>query len=595
MGEYRTLVDLIESSVRVHASRPALGTKREGTFRFISYGELGERIGRMRAGLASIGVGPGDRVAIIADNREEWVVVAGATYGLGAQLVPMYQAQLPREWAYILADSGAKVVFTADDGILAALKTEQSRLPALENIFSFSGPADRTDGYAQLLTLGTHAAFQPEPSDVAGFIYTSGTTGMPKGVLLTHANIISNINAVHRIFNFDPSDRSLSILPWAHSFGQVCELYMLLSMGCSIAINDAPEHILENLQKVEPTVLFAVPRVFNKLYRAVYDQVSEKPALLRHLFRDGMHFAIEKAHGNALGVLQRAELAVSDKLMFSRIRAKFGGRLRYAISASAALSPNVAEFVLALGIPVYEGYGLTETSPIVAVNYPGHSKLGSVGQPIPDVRVTIDTRVSPDGKSGEIIVYGPNVMRGYHNLPEQTRATMTPDGGLRTGDLGYLDDAGYLYVTGRIKEQYKLENGKYVMPAPLEEQLKLSPLVANVLVYGDNRPYNVALVVPNVASLRERAAEKGVALDEIEDNAALRGIVQQEIDRLSADFRGFERPRKVALVREDFSCENGLLTPTLKLKRATAVARYQSQLAELYVEAELAASARAEQ
>lgn len=586
MGEFRTLMDLIQSSTALHGPRPALGTKRGGTFQFITYSELGERIARLRAGLFSQGVRAGDRVAIISDNREEWAVVAGASYGLGAQIVPMYEAQLPREWIYILADSGAKLAFAARDQIVAELGNERNQLPQLQNVLSFEGPPEKPDTYAHLLTLGMREPYAPEPHDVAGFIYTSGTTGMPKGVLLSHANIISNINAIHRMFHFDPSDRSLSILPWAHSFGQVCELYMLLSMGCSIAINDAPAHALDNLQVVQPTVFFAVPRVFNKLYRAVHDQVAEKPALLQHLFQDGMHFAIDKAHGAQLSVIQRAELVLSDKLVFSRVRAKFGGKLKYAISASAALSPQVAEFVQALGITVYEGYGLTETSPIVAVNYPAHHKSGSVGQPIPDVRVSIDLSVSPDGKSGEIIVYGPNVMLGYHNLPEQTLATLTPDGGLRTGDLGYLDHDGYLFVTGRLKEQYKLENGKYIMPAPLEEQLKLSELVANVLLYGDNRPYNIALVFPNLASLRERAAAEGLTVDEISDTPALRAIVQRELDRLSSGFRGFERPRKCALLNEDFTCENGLLTPTLKLKRSTVVARYQKKIAALYAESE---------
>ncbi|HKO89911.1 MAG TPA: long-chain fatty acid--CoA ligase [Polyangiaceae bacterium] len=591
MAQYQTLVDLIERSITLHASRPALGTKRADGFAFITYAELGERIARMRAGLSQASVGPGDRVALIADNREEWVVVAAATYGLGAQLVPMYQAQLPRDWAHILADSGAKVVFAANDAIVQKLKKERQQLPMLQHVFTLEG--DGEGSYAHLLTLGTRPVLSPAPSDVACFIYTSGTTGLPKGVELTHANIVSNINGIHQVFSFEPNDRSLSLLPWAHSFGQVCELYLLLSMGCSIAINDQQDAFLENLREVEPTLLFAVPRIFNKLYRVVHDQVAGSPAFAQALFRDGIRLALDKLHHKPLKLLSRVELALSDKLVFAKVRAKFGGRLRYAISASATLGSEVAEFVQALGITVYEGYGLTETSPIVSSNYPGNQKLGSVGKPIPEVRVVIDTRVSSDAKSGEIIVYGPNVMRGYHNLPGETRGALTDDGGLRTGDLGYLDEDGYLFITGRIKEQYKLENGKYVMPAPLEEQLKLSPLIANVIIYGDNRAYNVALVVPDGPALLERAAQAGVAADSVSDSPALRRIVQQEIDRLAADFRGYERLRKCALLSEDFSCENGLLTPTLKLKRKAVVACHQDKLNELYAEPRRAESPRA--
>jgi long-chain acyl-CoA synthetase len=583
MTEFRTLVDMLEQSTRRYADHPCLGTKSDGEWSFIRYVDLAARVGRLRGGLRSLGIGPGDRVAVISDNREEWAVLSGATYGVGAQLVPMYQAQLPKEWAFILRDSGAKAVFTASRGISLILRSLSAELPELEHVVCFEGGSTDADSYARLLQHEVSPAFEPQSTDVAAFIYTSGTTGMPKGVLLTHDNIISNINAVHRVFTFEPHDRSLSFLPWAHSFGQVGELYMLLSMGCSIAINDDLPKLVDNMLEVHPTVLFAVPRVFNKLYAAVHHQMEDKPAFVRHLFEDGVELATEKAHGEHLDLGERAELLLSDKLVFARVRQKFGGKLKYAISASAALNPKVAEFVQALGITVFEGYGLTETSPVVSVNRPGFNKIGSVGQPIPGVRVVIDRSVTGGDDDGEIVVYGPNVMRGYHGRAAETARVLMPDGGFRTGDLGYLDEDGFLYITGRIKEQYKLENGKYVMPAPLEEALKLSPAITNVMIYGDNRPFNVAVVVPDVQALEHLAKEARLTLGpDLSVCPATQRLLEQEIERYSADFRSFERPRALCVVKEDFSPENGLLTPTLKLKRQLAVQRFMPQIEALY-------------
>jgi long-chain acyl-CoA synthetase len=281
--------------------------------------------------------------------------------------------------------------------------------------------------------------------------------------------------------------------------------------------------------------------------------------------------------------LDRLELALDDKLIFQKIRDRFGGRLRYAFTGSASISRHVIEFIDALGIEVYEGYGLTETSPVVTTNSPGHRKFGSVGRALPGVRVEIDTSVTDDHQTGEIIVYGPNVMLGYHNRPEDNAAALMPDGGLRTGDLGHLDADGYLYITGRIKEQYKLENGKYVMPSALEETLKLSPFIANVMIHGDGRPYNVALVVPDAQAVRGWAQKQGLTLpDDVCTDERVHDLVVSEIARLSEEFKGFEKPRAVALVGDDFTIGNGLLTPTLKLKRREVLARHGKLIDELY-------------
>jgi long-chain acyl-CoA synthetase len=266
------------------------------------------------------------------------------------------------------------------------------------------------------------------------------------------------------------------------------------------------------------------------------------------------------------------------------VRERFGGALQFAISGSAALSPEVAAFIDALGVRVYEGYGLTETCPIVSANLPGpgNRKLGSVGRPVPGVRVAIDREASGDERDGEIVVSGPNIMLGYHNRPEENAAVLMPDGSFRTGDLGHLDSDGFLYLTGRIKEQYKLENGKYVVPSPLEERLKLSPYIANVFLYGDNRSYNVALVVPDAVAVEDWAKRKGQTLNDPARDPQVRELIGAELERLSAGFKGYERPRGFALIGEDFTTANGLLTPTFKLRRAAVLERYRAEIEALY-------------
>jgi long-chain acyl-CoA synthetase len=333
---------------------------------------------------------------------------------------------------------------------------------------------------------------------------------------------------------------------------------------------------------VKPSVLFAVPRIFNRIYDGVNAQIAGKPGIIQKLFHSGIRSATKKNAGEELGLAERLSLWLADKIIFSAIREKFGGRLKYAISGSAALDKAVAQFIDALGIMVYEGYGLTETSPIVSANFPNARKIGSIGKPIPGVTVEIDESKSDTPGEGEIVVRGPNVMQGYHNRPEENAAVLDDDRAFRTGDLGRIDEDGYLYITGRIKEQYKLENGKYVMPAPLEEQLKLSPFIANALIFGDGKPHNVALVVTDPAAVKSWAEKEGVKVIDVEKDAKLHGVVEKELSERGSDFKGFERPKAFAIISEDFTTENGLLTPTMKLKRKKIVEQYQDKLDSLY-------------
>ncbi len=580
----RNLAELCERSTRTYADHPLFGTKSSsGSWRWMSYGEFKRDVDRFRAALAALGVGPGDRVAIVANNRIEWAVACYASYGLRAAYVPMYEQQHAEEWQFILNDCGAKVVIGATPGIYEQLCAMKSSLPALQHVVGLESGGE--DSYRSLLTRGESkpvAVMQPEPTETAGLIYTSGTTGKPKGVILSHGNIASNINAVHEIFAHGSDDRSLAFLPWAHSFGQTCELHSLVSSGCSMAINDDVANLVANLAEVKPTVLYAVPRIFNRIYDGVNKQMAGKPAPIRTLFKSAIRTRTRMGRGESVGALDRVGLALADKLIFSKVRERFGGRLRYVVSGSAALSKEVAEFIDALGIEVFEGYGLTETSPIATANFPNNRKIGSVGKAIPGVKIKIDKSVTDDPKNGEIVIYGPNVMQGYYNRPEENAQVLLDDGGFRSGDMGYMDDEGYVYITGRIKEQYKLENGKYVVPAPLEEELKLSPYIANVMLHGANRPHNVALVVPDVESVKQWASENGVELGDFAKNDKVRALLRAEMDKYGTSFKGFERPKDFVITTEDFTTDNGMLTPTLKLKRRNVLAKYETVLESLY-------------
>ncbi len=597
MEPVRNLAELCERSCRNFADRPYAGTKKDGKWTWITYREFGDLVDDVRGGLASLGVRKGDRVAIIADNRVEWAAAAFATYGLEASYVPMYQAQRPSEWQFILADCGARVVIAGTDAIYDALQAMRPQLPELAHVIGLARPPGAPDSWNSLVLAGADqpvARRDPPPESIAGFIYTSGTTGKPKGVLLSHDNFCSNLNALDKLFPLVPEDRSLSFLPWAHSFGQTCELYNGFKWGASAALNDSLDRLLENMAEIKPTILVAVPRIFNRIYAAVNADISKRPAFLQRIIHAGVRAAIRRENGERVDVLDRLALAFDEKVVFAKIRERFGGRLKWVCSGSATLGRDVAEFINAVGLPVYEGYGLTETSPVVSTNYPGTRRIGSVGPVLPGVRVVIDTSVTGDEHEGEIVVYGANVMVGYHRRPEDNAKTLTQDGGLRTGDLGQLDKDGFLYVTGRIKEQFKLENGKYVMPSTLEEALKLSPYIANVMIHGDGKPFNVALVVVSEPAVRAWAAEQKVALaDDPAKDPRVRALISQEIERLGAEFKKFEKPREFALIREDFTIANGLLTPTLKLKRREVVARYGALMDALYAQQPEATQAHA--
>lgn len=583
----RTLVELYQQSFAANAERPWIGVRNEAGWRWLTYAEVGRQVDELRAGLAGLGVAPGDRVGLISRNRVEWVVACYAVAGLGAVLVPMYEKQLPSEWQFILGDSGAKVAITSAKTIFDAVVAMRPELPSLEHVVGIDLSPEDPRSWAALARAGAARPVPvaaPAPEEVAQIVYTSGTTGKPKGVLLTHANIVADVRAMCEVFPIGPEERTVSFLPWAHVLGQIGEMHHGMAVGASSAINADLNQLLDDLREIKPTLLVAVPSIFNRIHMSVAKEVAHKPKLVQRLFHDGIATAVHKSHGEPVSALQRLELALDDRLIFSKIRDKLGGRLKWAFCGGAAVGRDVAEFIDALGITVHEGYGLTETSCTATLQPKGARKIGTAGRPLPGVSVDIDTAVTGDPKVGEIVIRGPIVMKGYHNRPEENAAAFTPDGGFRTGDLGYFDEDGHLVITGRIKEQYKLENGKYVMPMPLEEAIKLSPYVKNAMVFGANRPYDVVLVVPEEQAIAEWAAHEGRTLGELSSDPAVHRLLIDEVAKRTQDFPHFQVPRALAVLAEDFTLENGLLTPTLKLKRQKAMTRFASVIERLYRE-----------
>jgi long-chain acyl-CoA synthetase len=591
-SDYRDLCELYETSVKRYANRPLFGVREERGWHWLSYRDFAVRVDTLRGALKQNGLKRGDRVALIAPNGTDWAAVAFATFTAGGVLVPIYPYQRYDDWLAILRDAQPSFVFTHNIEAASAVNGWRAELDPQLSVVCLSHR--RISGAVSLDELTERALWEPakverpDPDELSTLIYTSGTMGQPKGVELTHKNIAANLNSLRQIFPVTADDRSLSYLPWAHAFGQVVELYGLFSMGAALALAPNEDDIMKSLLEVRPTLLFSVPKLFNRIYDVLQERVQQRGTLARRLFDDGLDNARIRRRvrgaGKARGTVE-LKAKLYDRFVFEPIRNQFGGQIRYAVSGGAPLSPEVAEFVDSLGITLYEGYGLTECSPIVSANWPGARKFGSVGKALPSVRVRIDHEVGPNTRDGEIIVYGPNVMRGYHEAPDETAAAFTGDGGLRTGDLGYLDKEGFLFVTGRIKEQYKLENGRYVAPSPLEHELRSSRFVRSAFVYGDGRPYNIALIVPELEPLRAWAAENQVRAADIPAllrHPEVEKLYAAEIERFSESFREYERVRAFVLLERDFTIEDGTLTHTLKIRRREVTMRYAALMDDLY-------------
>jgi len=585
------LPELFENSVKKFAERPYLGTKnKQGEYEWITYQEIGRRVDNLRAGLTAIGVKQGDVVGIICNNSVNWAVAHFAAAGLGALFVPMYEAELVRIWEYIIADSAVKVLLVSKPEIYEKIKDFPSKISTLEKIYVMQGDGKNT--MAELERIGEKKpvkAIYPRPEEVAVLIYTSGTTGDPKGVLLMHGNWTSNHHARVRAYSaFNPDDRTISLLPWAHCYG-LGELHTFTAVGGSLGFMESVSTVVSDMAKIRPTFLIAVPRIFNKVYDTIVTKVNEAGGLKKKLFDAGVAAGKERrrlAEDGKSSMMTNIKFKVIDKIVFQKVRDLFGGRLRGAVTGSAAMNPEISKFFFDIGIPLYDVYGMTETSPGITGNSPDRYRIGSVGPALDKIRVVIDQSVvEPGAKDGEIICYGPNVMKGYHNKPEATKEIMTPDGGIRTGDRGRLDTDGFLWITGRIKEQYKLENGKYVFPAALEEEICLNHYVGSAMVYGSGREYNICIIVPDFAAVEDYAQKNNLPKDIktlVEREDIQKMITTEVLDSIKNKYGAYEIPKKFLFLSEPFTLENGMMTQTMKLKRPVITKKYNDQINSLY-------------
>ncbi len=587
------LVELFMESRRKFPGNPLFGTKNPtGSYDWITYEKIGKRIDNLRAGLAKTGVRKGDGVGIIANNRAEWAICAFASFGLVAEFVPMYEKELLTTWEYIINDSGIKVLFVSAKKIYDAIAKLSGSPGGLEHIFIIDAKGDNS--MAALENMGSENPVEPlipSPHDIATLIYTSGTTGNPKGVLLSHGNFTSNVHGGGKIFHhLNYSDRSISILPWAHSFGQTAELYNFIRIGGSIGFMENVTTLAEDIQKIKPTTLIGVPRVFNKIYDGIRAKAEESGGLKRKLFVKAIENAEKRrimADKGMYDFMTDIKHKFYDALIFKKIREKLGGNLRFAISGSATMNVKIGYFFSNIGIPVYDCYGLTETSPAVTMNGPDENRPGSVGKPLDQVKVIIDRNFPCDNPDeGEIIVYGPNVMKGYYNNPAATKEVMTSGGGFKTGDMGKLDKDGFLYITGRIKEQYKLENGKYVFPAALEEEIRLVPCVDQAMIFGEGKRYNICLIVPDFEVLKKAVGNMvGNMVEDMVENLELKKFIENSVTKfLKGKFGGYEIPRKFIILKQGFTIDNGMLTQTMKLKRREVLKKYKQEIEKLYEE-----------
>jgi long-chain acyl-CoA synthetase len=591
---YGTLPSRFIASIDAHANPRAQLVRRENIWEPISSNELMRRAAGLSMALVELGVKPGDRVAIFAANRPEWHTADFAITGAGGVTVPVYFNESVERMTYILRHSAAKVAVVAGSPQLEKLLACRKSLPELEQIITAEGGPDVPTECLRYETLIASAggaeiaayrmrASQVLPGQLCSLIYTSGTTGEPKGVMLTHTNLCSNISDSCATIDLRAGlDLAISFLPLAHIYGRTMDYVWLLN-GISIAYVEDVNLLSQALLEIHPTVLPSVPRVFEKIYARLMEQGTKNTGAKRKIFDWTMDVAKRSAPwrcGNkSANPLLKAEWAIANKLVYSKIRAGTGGQLRVIFSGGAPLSKDLAEFFWAIGLPIYQGYGLTETSPVLTSNYP-KNRVGSSGRAIPNVQL----RIAPDG---EILAKGPCVMQGYYKSPESTREVLTEDGWFHTGDIGYLDADDYLFITDRKKDLIKTAAGKFVAPQPIENALKTSPYILNTMVVGDQRKFVVALIVPNSATVSAKAREQGIQLASNEEMAAnpwVRSLIDSEVKRLTVNLAQYETIKRFALLPEDFTFDNGSLTFTLKLKRRVVEQKFRTVIDQLYAE-----------
>jgi long-chain acyl-CoA synthetase len=582
-----------------YARRPALLHKVGGRFQTITFDQLSQAVDEVAFALAELGLKPGMRLGIYSYNRPEWVIADLAAIKLGAVVVPIYHTLPLTTVCYILNDAEVSHLFVESPDLLNPLIPHFGELKSLELVITFFEQLTKTSAGKKLVSftslraagsrarLGNVQLAQPypaQPDDLLTICYTSGTTGEPKGAMLSHRNILSNVQAAIARFNVSEKDLLVSFLPLCHMFERTCGYYTMLLAGAAIAYAESLQTIREDVTQVKPTLLIVVPRVLEKVYNAVQEKVLTGPPLPRRLMiatiRTLNRYAILKSANRKIPVSLALKKKILDFLVVRKLRQLGGGRIRLIVSGGAPLERKLARTIRNLGFNLVEGYGLTETAPVVCAAVPGEERIGTVGKPFPGVEVKI-------GPNEEILVRGPNVMLGYYKKPDETAQAIDPEGWFHTGDQGRFDSQGNLIITGRIKEIIINAYGKNIPPVPIEHALLCSSFIEQATVIGDKRPYLVGLIVPARLTLEDYARENKIAyqrFEELLNHPQIISLFRSEIDRCLAPFASYEQIRKFHLIPEPFTVENGLLTPTLKVRRNEVSRVFENLINSMYQE-----------
>jgi long-chain acyl-CoA synthetase len=592
-----TLVDVFNRVVRKHKRPDTLNYKSGGRWVSISSDEMLARVKHIAAGLHAIGARRGDRVALLSDSRVEWTLTDAGSIFAGTIDVPIYPTLMPPQVRYILNDSGARILFLANRQKYDEIRDALGECPEVKHVVFFDGEGvtseegltlaqleeegreleEREPGYVDRL------AAQTKPDELATIIYTSGTTGEPKGVMLTHANLVTNLIDSSGHLSFGEHDTALSVLPLSHVFERQA-MYMYLHQGMAVYFAETMQTVGPNLREVHPTVLVGVPRIFEKIYQRIRERAAEAGWLSATLLAWSVSVAKDYAKRviahQPVPAFLKLKHTIASKLVFSKWKRAFGGRMRLLVSGGAALPEDLSYIYIGAGIPIVQGYGLTETSPVITASRIEDNRVGTVGKAIPNV----DIRIAEDG---EIEVCGPNVMRGYYNKPEETRAVFTSDGWFKTGDIGTMDQDGFLRITDRKKELFKTSGGKYISPQPIEQAIKESRFVNQVVLIGAERKFPAALVVPAWEQIESYCKLKGIEVKshaELCQHPRIIDLIQRQIDALTPNLAKYERIKKVALLENEFTIEGGELTPTLKVKRRVIDQKYRDVIEKIYGE-----------
>jgi long-chain acyl-CoA synthetase len=589
-----TLAELFVNTVKTYPKPDFMLFKKEGAYTPISTQEFGDGVKHLSLGLKALGFEAGQKLCLLSENRPAWTTTDLATLCAGGLTVPIYTTLVPEQIRYIIDDSDATVVVVSNADLWKKVEPLRPGLTKVKHYITFADEAPAgVLPLKEIMDKGRAAAeskpglfdelvARVKPGDEATLIYTSGTTGVPKGVILTHDNLVSNIKTASDLIEFTEKDTALSFLPLSHILERMV-MFTYMYKGCTVAFAESVEAVAQNLLEVRPHIMVSVPRVFEKIYTKVMDQVLASPSLRRKIFfwalKVGKAYGAAKLAGKPVSGGLRFRHSIAAKLVFSKIIAKTGGRVRFFVSGGAPLSKDIAEFFYAIGLVILEGYGLTETSPLLSINTFEHIRLGTVGKPGPG----IDIKIASDG---EILARGPNIMKGYYKKEAETREVLE-GGWFHTGDIGQFDADGFLVITDRKKDLIITSGGKNIAPQPIENMLKTSPYITNGVVIGDRKRFIAALVVPDFDKLQEYARTQGIAFSSLDDlcrDRRIVGFLKAEVDRATPLLASYERIKKIAVLPRDFEIERGEITPSLKVRRAIVTAEYQALIDAMYRE-----------